>query len=176
MLHENDERKSLLVDAFYGDNSISAHFFRPNFEQVYLPWHLIAMVPIASPSCTEIALLALRWSWKLDMWASCWNRPTLTIILNYIFLSSSQTEKDFALIFYILTPLILFYRIVKKNSWIVKLFFHHPLTGQISSSFALWLNQYSEFTEILQGSFNCCNEPSQRVWTTLVNLYYPSPM
>ena len=75
LLHENVERKPPLRDKFYGDNEISAHFFRPNFEQVYLPWHLIAMIPIASPLCTEFALLALCWSWKLAMWASCWNRP-----------------------------------------------------------------------------------------------------
>ena len=75
LLHENEERKPPLMDTFYGDNEISAHFFRPNFEQEYLPWHLLAMIPIATPPCTEIARLALRWFWKLDMWASCWNRP-----------------------------------------------------------------------------------------------------
>ena len=61
-----------------------------------------------------------------------------TIFLNYIFWYSALTKKDFALIFYILTPHKLFYRMVKKNSLICKLHFHHPLTGQISSSFALW--------------------------------------
>ena len=40
----------------------------------------------------------------------------LTIFLNYFFRYSAQTKKDFALIFYTLTPHILFYRMVKKNS------------------------------------------------------------
>ena len=63
LLQENKERKPPLVDMFIGDNKISAYFYRPNFKQLYLPEHLIAMIPIASPSCTEIALSALPWSW-----------------------------------------------------------------------------------------------------------------
>ena len=50
LLQENKERKPPLVDTFIGDNRISAYFYRPNFKQLYLPEHLIAMIPIASPS------------------------------------------------------------------------------------------------------------------------------
>ena len=67
LLQENKERKPPLVDTFIGDNRISAYFYQPKFKQLYLPKHLIAKIPIASPSCTDIAMLALRWSWKLDM-------------------------------------------------------------------------------------------------------------
>ena len=67
LLQENKERKPPLVDMFIGDYRISAYFYRPNFEQLYLPEHLIAKIPIASPSCTKIALSALRWSWKYEM-------------------------------------------------------------------------------------------------------------
>ena len=44
---------------------------------------------------------------------------------------------------------------VKKNSWICKLHFHHPLTGQISSSFALWLKSMDPRFPLLPFLFFC---------------------
>ena len=58
--------------------------------------------------------------------------------LIYIFQCSSQTEKNFASIFYFLIYLISFYKMVTKKLVIEQIFFHHPLSGQISCSFALW--------------------------------------
>ena len=67
------------VSTFIVDKTKFAHFCDRIFKQLYLPQHLIANISIASHSWSDIALSALRLSYKLDMWASCWNCPQLIL-------------------------------------------------------------------------------------------------
>ena len=60
MLQENRERTPPWVDTFIGDKKKSAYFQDQIFKQLYLPQHLTAMISIARPTWSDIAMLALR--------------------------------------------------------------------------------------------------------------------
>ena len=62
LLQENRERTPPWVDTFKWDKKSQPIFTNQIFKQLYLPQHLIAIISIASPSWTDIAMWALRWS------------------------------------------------------------------------------------------------------------------
>ena len=62
LLQENRERTPPWVDTFKWDKKSQPIFTNQIFKLLYLPQHLIAIISIASPSWTDIAMWALRWS------------------------------------------------------------------------------------------------------------------